>query len=310
MIDNNIFKSSRHFHNLKRKLTLTLHGHILNPLWHSRAARRWKRESAIEKSLLSYLNVYKKDIEDFTPDLLDKPYEKERVFTLWLQGENNAPDIVKACFRSMQRNLTQQLVILDQSNIFDWISLPDYIIDKWKRGVIGAAHFSDLCRVELLYQHGGIWLDSTAFVTAPIPKDIEDSDFFVYRSGQKLGGWFAFIQNCFIRARKGNPLLAVWRHAMHLYWKYENRALSYYIHQLLFEYVTIHNKVASEQFASMQQKIQDPTHVLWYDHKDDKYEPSTYAEYTSGSFFQKTNYKDKSSHSPAEGTMAYFILHS
>ena len=303
-------KYSRLHHNVIRKLTLAVHGHILNPLWRPRQARRWKRESAIERSLLSYLKIYKKDIEEFIPDNRVETNEKVRVFTLWLQGEDNAPAIVKACFRSMRRHLRQELVILDQTNLFDWIDLPDYIIDKWKKGIIGPAHFSDLCRVELLFQHGGIWLDSTAFVTAPIPKEIEDTDFFVYKSGHKLGGWFAFIQNCFIGAKKGNPLLAVWRHAMHLYWKYENHALNYYIHQLLFEFVTIHNKVASDRFSLMPQKIQDPTHILWYEHKDDPYDESRFAEYTSGAFFQKTNYKDKSSYSPEKDTMAYFLLHS
>lgn len=64
------------------------------------------------------------------------------------------------------------------------------------------AHYVDICRVELLYEYGGYWLDSTCFVTAPIPEWICRQDFFVYMAGHETPYSYSFIQNCFIRARK------------------------------------------------------------------------------------------------------------
>ena len=39
------------------------------------------------------------------------------------------------------------------------------IVEKWKRGIIGPAHFSDLIRLELLVRYGGYWIDATVYCT-------------------------------------------------------------------------------------------------------------------------------------------------
>jgi len=45
------------------------------------------------------------------------------------------------------------------------VELPGYIVEKWEKGRIPAAMFSDLLRVELLIKYGGTWIDSTVFCT-------------------------------------------------------------------------------------------------------------------------------------------------
>ena len=208
----------------------------------------------------------------------------------------------------MRRNLKQELIVLDENSIFDWISLPEVIVKKWKAGKIRAAHFSDICRVELLYRHGGIWLDATDFVTAPVPDIIEQSDFFVYMSGNNIRGSYSFIQNCFIRSKKGNVLLGIWRDAILKYWTHENSVINYFTHQLLFRIVTEENNSASSEFKKMPRIDQDPTHTLWKDYCMEPYDKEKFERLTSGAFFQKTNYKDKRLQNIVPGSVAEYML--
>ncbi len=296
---------------LRYQCSVILFGHILNPLWKSREERRYRRSEATAAAVRKYLSIYKKEIEnDNIPYTPAENAEKEHAFSIWFQGEENAPDSVKACFAGMRQHLDQELIVLDNNTLFDWIELPEYIIEKWKSGKIGNAHFSDICRVELLFRHGGLWFDATDYVTAPVPEIIMKSDFFVFMGGQKIDSWYGFIQNCFIRARKGNPLLGLWRDAMLMYWKHEDKIITYLGHQILFQVVTEYNKQAASLFAKMPRMDQDPTHVLWYEHKEEPYDSKKFLEYTEGTFFQKTDFKDKNARNPLPGSMAAYMFAS
>ncbi|MDE6422077.1 MAG: capsular polysaccharide synthesis protein [Muribaculaceae bacterium] len=291
------------------KISFVIKGDLLNPMWYTRDKRRKIRQKArgecVRYNLRAYIPIIRKI--KITPQATESP-EPERAFTLWLQGEDKAPAIVKACFRNMRRFLRQELVVIDQTNLFNWISLPDYIVEKWQSGKIGHAHFSDICRVELLYRHGGIWLDATDYVTSPVPQDIMNTDFFVFMSGQKLNGWYSYIQNCFIRSRKGNPLLGIWREVIHTYWKREDSVVNYYTHQILFHLTIANNDQAAKLFSKMPHIEQDPTHILWYEHKDDPYDKENYDVLKRNAFFHKTTYKDKSAIDPLSGSIAEHLI--
>lgn len=293
---------------LMRKVSYMINGHILNPFWYSRDKRRKIRRIALRNSILAYLRIYEDKIRDFCPAPLDTNEEPERVFSIWFQGEENAPDLVKACFRSMRRNLDLDLVVLDENTIFDWISLPDCVIEKWRKGIIPHTQFSDICRIELLYEHGGIWCDSTGYITSPIPRNVMDGNVFFFMSGETLGGWYAFMQNCFLRARKGNPLMGVWREAVFNFWKNENDMKNYYIHQLLLLMSINCNAIATGEFEKMPKIVQDPTHRVWFNHRNDQYDKDYFDLLTKDAFFQKTTYKSKDIDSLAKGTIGYHII--
>lgn len=88
------------------------------------------------------------------------------IWILWWQGMNNAPLLVKRCFESVKYWLGDwNIVLLDKSNYSKYAELPDYVIDKFHRGIIPMAQFSDLVRLSILINRGGLWLDSTVFVS-------------------------------------------------------------------------------------------------------------------------------------------------
>ena len=291
------------------KAWLFARAHLLNPLWLPRVQRREIRRDALVASLPWYFRRNLMDGLDAVPEgpvVRDDAHDK--VFTLWFQGEENAPELVKACFRSMRRHFKQEVVVLDDTNLYDYVSLPTEIVDKFKAGKIKAAHFADICRVDLLYRHGGYWMDSTCFATAPIPSWIEDEDFFMYLTEKEYGSVYSFCQNCFIRARKGDYLLAAWRAMILDFWTHQTVRMDYFQHQLMFKTLVQNDPRARAHFARMPHVGQDATHVLGAQPLDTPYDPERFARDTAGAFFQKLTYRGADE--APEGSVIDFVKRS
>lgn len=82
------------------------------------------------------------------------------VWSSWWQGEDNAPQLVRACWKSQRKYMPEgwRHVIVTKDNYMEYITLPEHIMEKMERGVIPQALFSDLVRLELLIKYGGVWI--------------------------------------------------------------------------------------------------------------------------------------------------------
>lgn len=286
---------------LKYIVRVVFGGHVFNWLWRSRADRRRARGRAIRYAAEDYLRPYvAAEVPEDRPDHT----EPRRVFSLWLQGEAQAPPLVQACLQSIRAKAGAEVVVLDGESVLTWIDLPESILRKWREGKMRPAHFADICRVELLYRWGGVWMDATDYLDAPLPEWLWEQDFFVYQGGDRVSGAFAGIQNCFIRGARGAYLLKVWREAILSYWEKEDSAVDYFVHQLLLDAVVRNNPRAAALYEAMPLRIQDPTHVLWYDYADKPYDEKTLHEVCSRALFQKFDYKSASAKSPVPGSFA------
>ena len=133
-------------------------------------------------------------------------------------------------------------MVIDEKNFTDYVTLPEYIVKKYRKGIIPPALFSDLLRLELLIHHGGTWIDSTVFATGNMKdekevfgkfwQEIQKSDLFLYRyikNGRVHG-----ISNWFIHAKADNPLLIELRDMLYAYWRDYNCTVEYYIFHVFF----------------------------------------------------------------------------
>ena len=286
---------------------VALLGHLCNWPWRSRLERRRVRGRVIREAALKYLQPYAAAVRDVPEEKTD-PAEPRRIFSLWLQGLDQAPPLVRACLDSIRRQAGAELVVLDGQTVFDWISLPESVVRKWKAGKMKAAHFADICRVELLYRYGGIWMDATDYLDAPLPEWLWEAGFFVYQGGETVSGAYAGIQNCFIRAAKGSYLLKVWRAAILAYWEKEDTAMDYFVHQLLLMLCVRENPRCAELFGAMPCLNQDPTHKLWYAYADQPYDEALLHAVCAEALFQKTDYKSDSAIRPLPGSLADHLL--
>ena len=104
------------------------------------------------------------------------------IWTLWWQGEENIPEVVKTCFDSMNNNRgSHQLLILNKNNFRDYVNLPEYVMKKFEAGSISITHLSEIIREYLLSRYGGLWLDSTIFAARKIPDEIFNMNYFTVK---------------------------------------------------------------------------------------------------------------------------------
>lgn len=112
---------------------------------------------------------------DFIPATfppLEQTPDNGPVWVFWYQGEAAMPEVVKICYNSIVANTHDRPVhLLTKDNIASYITLPDYVYDRLNRGELSYTHFSDILRICLLFRGGGIWMDSTLLLTAPVRVD-------------------------------------------------------------------------------------------------------------------------------------------
>ena len=201
---------------------------------------------AKHRFVLSYLN-------DSFSYLLDKYRDKSieikipehrYIWVMWWQGEQSAPELVKMCIESIRRNANgAEVVVITKDNFRDYADIPEYIIQKHEKGYVSFAQLSDIMRVFLISKHGGLWLDSTIYVSQPIPEDIFSKPLYSLHTSYKKT---PFVQNdrihCFVLGgTPGSKPFMFERELLSDYWKSRNVIIDYYLldYSIMFQYFNL-----------------------------------------------------------------------
>ncbi|BBL28357.1 hypothetical protein LDE03_15460 [Lactobacillus delbrueckii subsp. delbrueckii] len=165
--------------------------------------------------------------------------EKKVIWIFWDSGIENAPNIVKQCYNSIQKFKPKdyEVILLNRENMFDYVTFPDYIIKKVNNGTIPIANFSDILRLFLLVQYGGIWMDATVYLSSNID-DIASIDGMFVFSNEYRNDEVINFDNWFIKAQPNNLLLRKTLNLMLMYWQDEDVLHEYFICHLFFKMVT------------------------------------------------------------------------
>ena len=92
---------------------------------------------------------------------------QKNIFLLWLQGWTNAPWLQKKVLKSWTiNNPDWNIYLIDENNLAKYVNDIHYIFDKSKK--ITPQAKSDIIRLSLLKNHGGIWADSTLLCMQPL----------------------------------------------------------------------------------------------------------------------------------------------
>jgi capsular polysaccharide synthesis protein len=130
------------------------------------------------------------------------------IWSAWLQGRSQAPEHVQRIF-TLWEDLNPEctLHVLEDAEIRDILGPLDILAPRMTPQVI-----TDLLRTHLLATRGGVWADSTLLPTRPLSDwltdDLQAEGFFAFRS---MGDPNLVVQNWFLFARSGNPLITAWR---------------------------------------------------------------------------------------------------
>lgn len=155
------------------KLHLVKDYEVRKVLWQERASTKIKPYLKYKDTDVQGLSFPENDVEN-------------PIWIYWNKGIEQAPIIVQKCYESVCEYSNQKIILLNDQNLADYIRLPDYIEKKKDAGQIPMAGYADLMRFALLEHYGGTWIDSTVYLTDPIPDMILNSDFFAVRNSLLL----------------------------------------------------------------------------------------------------------------------------
>ena len=172
--------------------------------------------------------------------ILTKNYSniQNNIFLLWLQGWNKAPPLqIKVAKSWKKHNPYWNIVLLDFNNLKNYVNDIDYIYDRNKN--ITPQALSDIIRLSLLKNCGGIWADATLVCLKPVNSWLneytKEEDFFMYHDSG--GGMDIQYGPCswFIVSGKENYIIEKWKSSCDIFWKNNNSTNNYFWMDNLFK---------------------------------------------------------------------------
>lgn len=252
-----------------------------------------KRRALKGRFCQAYLKKYIKDIESEKCELSMQADKKYRIWQYWDSGIENAPDIVRACMASVEKYSDGiERVILNETNIKDYVEIPDYIYKLKERGIISSAHFSDILRTFLLYEHGGCWIDATVLMTAPLPDFVRSADLFVLKNNKAEDPDRLNMTNYFISSRGNSVILAKMKRFLEKYWSENRGVLNYFFYAHAFTLFTDSSEENRNEWGEMPNYsylvVQQMEKRLL-----EKYSKAVFIGMEQNSFIHKLSYKKK-----------------
>ena len=260
-----------------------------------------RRNAQIRKFLnYRYTDLVKKYANAAVDDKTIAP-EDYKIYFCWLQGEENLPPLIRCCYNSLKQNAgNYEVVFINQKNYSDYVTLPEYITKKIEDGQISKAHFSDILEVNLLEQHGGLWIDATVLVTEPLEnyKQFwklplytqkfyqEKSNFCQFADNPSYGRWATFIIGA---AVKHNPIFAFMRDFYNEYWKEFDEILDYCLMDFMIDMAYENIPAVKQEFDAVpinNNRAWDLLGLL-----NLPYNEYPYDKILAGNFFNKLNWK-------------------
>lgn len=146
------------------------------------------------------------------------------IHTLWYQGANKAPAWVQANFDHTQAlNNGYAFVVHDQASVQETLIGKGFSLPR----DITVQALSDLFRVTLLAEKGGIWMDASVYHARPLDDwltpQMDQADFFAFafkdRDAHPIASWF-------LASKEGAGLATGWLETCKAYWREDMVALT------------------------------------------------------------------------------------
>lgn len=202
-----------------------------------RLARQWAIAAAADMLTGFHTHFYHKAIRRFLDEELQEaaralPEPKREdgplpVWSLWWDGEENAPPCVKISLQSQRKYFAgpeYDYHLLTKENYRQYVQLGPAVLARFEQGEMSLTHLSDVLRCALLCRHGGLWLDATVYMTGPLDRAALGLDFYTVRKTTypenrraliPAGRWACYVLRC----RPGDPLMTFLTAAYAIYWR-------------------------------------------------------------------------------------------
>lgn len=177
-----------------------------------------------------------------TPNVLPKHPSHDMlpktIWLLWLQGWDRAPWLVQEVVESWKiNNPDWDIKLLSSSNLRDYVNDVPYIHDHNKR--IPPQHQSDIIRLSLLKNYGGVWADATLLCMQPLDTWAEEAvrpaGIWMYHGHGGDMDCRRGVASWFIIVEQRSIIMEKWKEACDAYWRVRECADEYFFLDRLFQ---------------------------------------------------------------------------
>lgn len=229
------------------------------------------------------------------------------IWICWWQGEANMPEVVRACYASIkERACNHPVRLITFANKETYLKLPPFIWKKFEEGKISPTHLSDVARMYLLKEYGGIWVDITNFLTQDIDCFVDvNASYWSYRhitryNNVSRGLWTSY----FLASGKGGMVPSYIYDSLVYWWSRNDRIIDY----LLMDYIF---KIGYDCLPTMKKSIDElPLNVIGTFRKaiHRKYDASEWDYYCRQAGFQKLSYKKYTEKQTRNGEKTHYAF--
>lgn len=216
------------------------------------------------------------------------------IWTLWMQGYENAPELVKSTIDSIRKfaELNNfQFILLEENTIEKYIVFPKLIKEKMDLGVMDYTKISDILRVSLLAKYGGTWVDATIYMKEEFDSSLLLQNYYTI----KTGGIEDYSPNISNNRWKGfflsgnSSLFSFTRDFFFEYYSRYDIAVDYLLIDYIFDMAYKYDEKIKNQMLELEKS--NPN-LFWLEsHLGDKFDQKVWDNITETTKVFKTTYK-------------------
>jgi hypothetical protein len=196
-------------------------------------AKELEEQSKLYLLTKKYIGVAQQDLITLyrTGNYFDlEPIEPKAVdfggrIPIWICAWNDDRTMSGAVRRrvnNIKKNIYSDIAVpiaIDFQNLWEYINLPAWIVDKYKRYSIPLGQMSDMAEMALLYSYGGVWLGMDCGAE-DVNMEILKSEFYAKRSVATANSCVhgGCLDISVLRCKAGNVLARYVLNALYLYW--------------------------------------------------------------------------------------------
>ena len=241
------------------------------------------------------------NIDKIDNEIIEKSTKFPKIiWVLWQQGEAQMPETVRASMKTIKdfaKRSGCEFHFLTDENLYSYISIPKDIIEKNKNKQLSSAAFADIVRASLLFEHGGIWMDATLFVSPYATLEMFEGDFFSLNHPpvhpekiERTISDFKWAGYC-LAGKKGK---SYFKHIRDIF-IYFVRKCPIFIDYLMMDYFILSEYELNDEFKKLVDELPvlAPAERVWFlrDHANDIFDENVWTEVLKTTPIMKTTYK-------------------
>ena len=241
------------------------------------------------------------NIDKIDNEIIEKSTKFPKIiWVLWQQGEAQMPETVRASMKTIKdfaKRSGCEFHFLTDENLYSYISIPKDIIEKNKNKQLSSAAFADIVRASLLFEHGGIWMDATLFVSPYATLEMFEGDFFSLNHPpvhpekiERTISDFKWVGYC-LAGKKGK---SYFKHIRDIF-IYFVRKCPIFIDYLMMDYFILSEYELNDEFKNLVDELPvlAPAERVWFlrDHANDIFDENVWTEVLKTTPIMKTTYK-------------------